>query len=63
MNKTYQINLNLDIEMCRLALVGDGYLLEEVKLMSEEKILQIWQGRLETYIANSYHKGKRICMY
>jgi hypothetical protein len=64
MNKNCcQITLDIDIEMCRMALVGDGYLLSEVKLFDDEKILQIWKGRLESQIAHSYHKGKRMGLY
>ncbi len=56
-------NVDIDIEKCKLALVGDGYLLEEVNEMTDEKIIQIWEDRIERIISCSYHKGKRCGMY
>ena len=64
MNENHcQIILDVDIEICRMALVGDGYLLSEVQSFDDEKILQIWKRRLESQIVDGYHKGKRIGLY
>lgn len=55
--------LELDIKQCRLALVGDGYTLEEANKLTEEKILKIWKSRFERQIIDSYYKGLRIGLY
>ena len=57
------LNVDIDIEKCKLALVGDGYLLEEVNEMTDEEIIQIWEYRIERMMSCSYHKGKRWGLY
>lgn len=55
--------LEIDIKQARLALVGDGYTLEEANELTEEKILKVWKSRFEKEIINGYYKGKRIGLY
>lgn len=62
-NNERELVLELDIQQCRLALVGDGYTLEEANELTEEKILEIWKSRFERQIIDSYYKGLRIGLY
>ena len=39
------------------------YLLKEVNEMTDEKIIQIWEDRIERTILCNYHKGKRCGIY
>ena len=60
MRDTYNINLYVDIEHCRMALVGDGYLLEEVERMSSSEVLRAWKLKFETQIEQQYYNNKRL---
>jgi hypothetical protein len=62
-DKEVAFMLNINIEKARLALVGDGYLLEEVKALTEKEIIYIWKRRFEDIIIQQYYKGKRIGLY
>lgn len=54
-----KVTLDVDLEKFRYSLVGDGYLLEEVKEMSNEKLVAILTGRIERHIEWQYGKSKR----
>ena len=56
-------NVDIDIEKCRLALVGDGYLRKEVDEMTDEVIIRIWECRIESMIYSNYCAGKRYGLY
>lgn len=58
-----EITINVDLEKFRYSLVGDGYLLEEVEKMSEEKLVEILRNRICWNIAKEYVKGKRYGLY
>lgn len=55
-----KINLDIDLEKFRYSLVGDGYILEEVKSMTDEELITVLTGRVERYIESEYAKSKRI---
>ena len=55
-----KITLDIDLEKFRGSLVGDGYILEEVKSMTNEELTDILTGRVERYIESGYAKSKRI---
>ena len=58
-----KIELNIDLEKLRYSLVGDGYILEEVEKMSEEKLISILKGRIYLYIEKEYYKGVKMGLY
>lgn len=45
-----KVELDIDIEKFRWSLVGDGYIYDEVKNMSTEKLTKILQTRITNYI-------------
>ena len=55
-----KITLDIDLEKFRGSLVGDGYILEEVKSMTNEELTKILTGRVERYIESGYAKSKRM---
>jgi hypothetical protein len=54
------IRIDIDIEKARGALVGDGYLKEEVDRFTDQRIRQIWSDRFTTEITKGYDQGKRM---
>ena len=58
-----KIKLEIPTDVLRAALIGDGYLAEEVEYMTEDKLRKIWTDRIETEIQGSYYKGMRIGLY
>lgn len=57
------IILNVDLEMFRFSLVGDGYLLDEVLEMSHERLIDILRNRINDHIAKEYYRGKRLGLF
>lgn len=53
-----EIKLEIDLEKFRHSLVGDGYILEEVEKMSEEKLVSILKDRVYWHIEREYQKSK-----
>lgn len=53
-----EVKLEVDMERLRYSLVGDGYLLEEVENMDEEKLVSILKDRICRYIEIRYRKSK-----
>lgn len=54
-----EVKLEIDLEKFRYSLVGDGYLLEEVEEMSEEKLISVLKNRTYLYIETEYRRSKR----
>ena len=52
-----QVTLDIDLEELRYSLVGDGFLLEEVKAMSEKRLVDILTTRIKDHIATEYYKS------
>ena len=48
--------LDIPLEKFRYSLVGDGFLLEEVKNMTDEQLAQILRDRIYNHIEIEYHK-------
>jgi hypothetical protein len=55
-----KVSIDIDIEKFRYSLVGDGYLLEEVKDMSEEKLISILTRRITQHINKEYDRSRRL---
>lgn len=53
-----EVKLEVDLEKFRYSLVGDGYLLEEVEQMSEEKLVSILDYRVSQHIEKEYRRSK-----
>ena len=53
------LDLDINLEKFRYSLVGDGYLLKEVKEMSNEELVTVLTGRIKRYIECQYEKSKR----
>ena len=61
--KKVGLNLGINIKQMRLALVGDGYLLQEVENINDTEIITIWEKRLGKIIRDGYCKGVRLGLY
>lgn len=55
-----EIKLEVDLEKFRYSLVGDGYLLEEVEEMTEEKLISILEIRIYDHIEKEYQYSKEF---
>jgi hypothetical protein len=58
-----EIKLEVDLDRFRYSLVGDGYLLEEVEDMTEEKLISILEMRIYNHIEESYQDGKKMGLF
>jgi hypothetical protein len=56
-----KIELDVDLEKFRISLVGDGYIKQEVELLSEEKLVSIFKQRTLGKLEREYSKSLRIC--
>ena len=54
-----KITLDIDLEKFRYSLVGDGYVLEEVKEMTDEELITVLTGRVERHIEVEYGRSRR----
>ena len=54
-----KVTLDINLEQFRYSLVGDGYLLTEVKELSDEQLITILTGRIERYIEVEYGRSRR----
>lgn len=54
-----KVTIDINLEKFRYSLVGDGYLLEEVKEMSDEKLVAILTGRIKKHIEVEYGRSIR----
>ena len=55
-----KIELEIDLEKFRISLVGDGYLLEEAKKLTDEELIELFKKRVDKYISNEYNKSARL---
>ena len=55
-----KIELEIDLEKFRISLVGDGYLLEEAKKLTDEELIELFKKRVDKYISNEYTKSARL---
>lgn len=55
-----KITLDIDLEKFRYSLVGDGYILDEVKELSEYELTNILINRIGMHIESEYAKSKRL---
>lgn len=55
-----EVKLEVDLERFRYSLVGDGYLLEEVEVMTEEKLISILESRIYWYIEKEFRHSKEL---
>lgn len=58
-----EVTLNVNIEKFRYSLVGDGYILEEVKNLTIGQLIDILDGRVQDYIDKEFSKGHRIGLF
>ena len=54
-----KVTIDVDLEKFKYSLVGDGYLLEEVKEMSDEELITVLTGRIQRHIEVEYGKSRR----
>lgn len=55
-----KITLDIDLEKFRYSLVGDGYILDEVKELSEYELTNILINRIGRHIESEYAKSERL---
>lgn len=55
-----KIEIDLELEHLRYSLVGDGYILSEVKEMNEEMLVNILKKRIKRHIEIEYNKSRRL---
>lgn len=53
------VTLDIDLEKFRYSLVGDGFLLEEVKAMSRSRLIEILTYRINDHIEEEYCRSIR----
>ena len=53
-----KVTFDVDLEKFRYSLVGDGYLLNEVREMSNDRLIKILQNRIINRIEMEYYRGK-----
>jgi hypothetical protein len=57
------VYMNVDTEKLRYALVGNGYILEEVEKLSEDQLIAILEKRVADTITEEYYKSLRFGLY
>lgn len=63
MNKEEKLTAIIDMETYRKSLIGNGYLKEEVILMSKEELQAKFQYRTEMYIKAMVERVKRLGLW
>lgn len=58
-----EVTLNVNLEKFRYSLVGDGYLLEEVKDLTTEQLIDILDSRVQDHINKEFSNGHRIGLF
>ena len=58
-----EINIDININQARYALIGDGYIKEEALKLSDEQVSEIWCDRFKLQILDSFYKGAGIGLY
>lgn len=54
-----KVTIDINLEHLRYSLVGDGYLLKEVKEMSEKELIRVLNERIERKINDGFYKSLR----
>ena len=52
-----KVELEVDVDKYRWSLVGDGYLYDEAKRMSDDEVINVLQRRLTKHIEREYGKS------
>ena len=55
-----KVSIDIDLDKFRYSLVGDGYLLEEVKVMSNDNLISILTRRVTQHINKEYDRSRRL---
>jgi hypothetical protein len=55
-----KVSIDIDMDKFRYSLVGDGYLLEEVEHMPDEKLVNILIRRITLHIDKEYSRSRRL---
>lgn len=55
-----KVSIDIDLDKFRYSLVGDGYLLEEVKAMTNEKLISIFTQRVTQHINKEYTRSRQL---
>ena len=58
-----EVTLHVNLEKFRYSLVGDGYLLEEVKDLITEQLIDILDCRVQDHINKEFSNGHRIGLF
>ena len=58
-----EVTLNVNIKKFRYSLVEDGYLLEEVKDLTTEQLIDILDDRVQDHINKEFSNGNRIGLF
>lgn len=58
-----EVTLNVNLEKFRYSLVGDGYILEEVKKLTTGQLIDILSRRVQDHIDKEFSKGHRIGLF
>ena len=58
-----KVTFDVDLEKFRYSLVGDGYTLKNVLPMSNTKLIDILQDRVNDHIETEYYRGKRLGLF
>lgn len=58
-----EVTLNINLEKFRYSLVGDGYILEEVKNLTTGQLIDILNERVQDHINKEFSKGHRIGLF
>lgn len=57
------MQIKIDIDKARFALIGDGYIKEEVLEMSDDQISTIWCDRFYKKIEDQFYRGIELNLY
>lgn len=58
-----EVTLNVNLEKFRYSLVGDGYILEEVKTLTTGQLIDILNRRVQDHINKEFSKSHRIGLF
>ena len=58
-----KVTFDVDLEKFRYSLVGDGYTLKNVLPMSNAKLIDILQDRVNDHIEAEYYRGRRLGLF
>lgn len=55
-----KVSIDIDLDKFRYSLVGDGYLLDEVRGMSNDNLINILTRRITQHINKEYDRSRRL---